>query len=344
MLGDLLRVLTSRIVVVGQDDNSGTAKRLGVFVSPLARPAGIRGCHEPTLDQVIPVLLALDEPDRLARRYGGEYPRQVVEDAAGSIQAIGPTASPVRPPLAKFLGIEADDFEEEAALLVVIGVAGDDPVGDRTGELQPEALRQVRPSAPGPASVTDPGLLLRVPASGRMMVIMGRAEEPGLSTLGPPLTTQDRGLKLGEQPYWRLTVSPADEGERRAVLHSSPPVLSRSRVAGAQTAPGFKPRIQIALQVADLASAELDVRRAASATAQSREGTDGEAEVGGGLVVGEKWRISGHEQDLRIPGPAPKNRKGERDLSFGPSSPLGTFGLSSSATESTRATIQPSWR
>ena len=49
--------------------------------------------HEPTLDQGVPVLLALDEPDRLACRFSGENPRQVVEDATGSIQAVGPTAS-----------------------------------------------------------------------------------------------------------------------------------------------------------------------------------------------------------------------------------------------------------
>ena len=55
-----------------------------------------------------------------------------------------------------------------------------------------------------------------------MMVIMGRAEEAGLSTFALPLPAQDRHLKLREQLDRRLTVAPA-EGDHCALLHGLTP-------------------------------------------------------------------------------------------------------------------------
>ena len=64
-LSDLSGMLSTWVVIVGNDDDSSALEALGVSVSPLPRPASARRGHESTLSEDVGVLLALDYVNHL---------------------------------------------------------------------------------------------------------------------------------------------------------------------------------------------------------------------------------------------------------------------------------------
>jgi hypothetical protein len=155
-VGDLLSVLAAGLVVVGQDHDPGAAECMAVLVLPLEGTSRTGSRREPKPDQVVRVLLAFDQPDGLASRDSGHHAGQVVEDAAGAFEIPDPVAVPVRAPLTEALGLEANDFEENLALFVVVGIgigdlglgAGSFGPADRDAESLGQGLNNGRKSDP----------------------------------------------------------------------------------------------------------------------------------------------------------------------------------------------------
>ncbi len=103
---DLAGVSDTSTVVVSDHHDRRPGEHLGGMAGhpgPLPRPHRARGGAVAASDHRLDVLLALDDPDRLVRRYRGEHVREPVEDETGALHVPDPSALAIRPALAEIL-------------------------------------------------------------------------------------------------------------------------------------------------------------------------------------------------------------------------------------------------
>ena len=152
----LLAMLAAFSVIVGKHHDIRAAEMLGVFVAPLLNAAGIGRRRETDGTEVIDILLALGDVDRLPGGHSLHEFGQQVRDAAGIPQLPNPATVAIRSTLAEILRLEAHNLEQKLTGLVAvviglddlgIGMADDLRGPEQAFALQPYGRRLVSPTA-----------------------------------------------------------------------------------------------------------------------------------------------------------------------------------------------------
>ena len=122
----LLSMFAPLGVIVRKHHHIGVAQVLGKLVAPFLDTARVRRRREPDGAEVVYILLAFRDVDRLTRGNGLHQLGQQVGDAARVTEGPNPAAIPIGTPLPETFRLIPDDLKQQLAVLVGVVVGRDD--------------------------------------------------------------------------------------------------------------------------------------------------------------------------------------------------------------------------
>src|SRR5262245_5917759 len=131
--GHLVGVLAARSIIVDQHDDVGAAQVVGILVAPLLDAAGAGRRLETNSTEIVDVLLALGDKDRLSRSNSPREFGQPRGNAAHVAEFPDPATVTIRLALTEVLWLKAHDLEQQRAVLVAI-IIGLDNLGLRMAD------------------------------------------------------------------------------------------------------------------------------------------------------------------------------------------------------------------
>jgi hypothetical protein len=119
-------MLAPGLVVIGKDDDLSAEEVIGVAISPRPGAHRVARGDEAALHQGVDVLLTLRDENPVIQDSGAVQLLEAVENGLDPLEVPDRLTIGPGPPLAEVLWIKPDDFEDEIALYVAVGVDRDD--------------------------------------------------------------------------------------------------------------------------------------------------------------------------------------------------------------------------